>query len=134
MAIFTGSNADYVEQYNNQRENLRQTILQLKNNQDSIIKTEDIEKEKKANAVSNYDSTLQLSMESVVYPHKATVKVAKTYFYDEPEVNSLRHSYIIIGQEIQVLDSEGDFVYVSFDNNRIITKGWLLRADLEDNE
>ena len=126
-----GSHNDYVEQYNSQRENLKQTITELK--------LEKVASEKSIatiNATESSDSLEQLIKETMSennysFPYAATAIVYEAHFYKSQDVNSMRNAYIIKGQAIQVDKEEGEFIYAEFDNNGKVTEGWMLKSDFE---
>lgn len=126
-----GENTDYVNQYKEQRENMRQTIIRLKEEQEMQVRQEagqmalaELEKAQNIETQTN---------ENIDFPYTAVVKNPRAYFFDSPSINSQRQSYIIEGQEISVVKSQGDFLYGTFEYNGKLTEGWLKKEDFNSN-
>ncbi|WP_199119915.1 hypothetical protein [Pedobacter sp. ASV28] len=62
------------------------------------------------------------------------VKVEKSYFFNSPDLKTIRKGYVVNGEEIKVNKVEGDFgytIYISPSGKEI--SGWLLLNDLQKN-
>lgn len=59
-----------------------------------------------------------------------TIKSEKAYFYNEPSIETKRKGYLISGQTVTSLKQDGDFIYIEYESNNSVTKGWLLKSDL----
>lgn len=54
------------------------------------------------------------------------------YFYNEANRSSRNPKYIVKGQEVKYLKTEGDFIYVNFTYANVFTEGWMLISDFEN--
>lgn len=60
------------------------------------------------------------------------VRTDRTYFYNDPDINSRRRSYCIKGDKIFITKGIGDFVFGTYTNtDGIKTTGWLLKNEME---
>ena len=63
-----------------------------------------------------------------------TVISDRAYFYGSPVRATRKNSFLIKGDEIKLNKASrpwGGFIYVTYDNNGIITKGWMLQNEFE---
>ena len=59
----------------------------------------------------------------------AAVQVAKSYFYDSPDLTTPRKAHCVRGDKVRLGETRGAAVYVTFTNwEKVTTTGWM-RAD-----
>lgn len=61
----------------------------------------------------------------------AVVQVARSYFYNSPDLTQPRKAHCVRGDKVQLGESRGDAVFVTFTNwEKVTTTGWMRRDAL----
>lgn len=93
-------------------------------NKDSILNTN--------NNVKNQsvEVTEQYAAESFSVGQTVIATKKRVYFHSEANANSITEAFFVVGQEAYVTDVADDFIFVSFNYNGEITKGYLAKTDV----
>jgi hypothetical protein len=62
---------------------------------------------------------------------QAVVQVARSYFYDSPDLLQPRKAHCVQGDKVRLGEVQGEAVYVTFTNwQKVTSKGWMRRDAL----
>lgn len=80
-------------------------------------------------SVNSYNATVQRKS-SVLTQNRLSVKNERSYFHNSPDYSTRRKAYCIKNDVVDVLDKQGNWVFVRFNGPKISSVGWMPRIEL----
>jgi hypothetical protein len=81
-------------------------------------------------SVNSYNAEVQTNSAYRYSNKKMQVSGAKAYFHNSPELATRRKAYCIKDDVVDVLDQQGNWVFVRFNGPKISSVGWMQKSDL----
>ena len=67
-------------------------------------------------------------------PFSGKINVGKSFFYDSPNIQTIRKGYLVENQAVDIKKEYSDFYYGLYTNPKgVITEGWLLKVTISKN-